>query len=115
GCRTLTLACASVQECPPDPNRAARLWRLSARRVLDAAERPVGGEPFTHGAPERGVQLPVARAYPGERTGVVVAVGQRIDVDAPEYVAARRIEDGVREPSPVAEVVCMALQVCPVL
>src|SRR5580765_6308765 len=91
------------------------LERLGARCVFDAAEGPVGREPLTDRAPERGVELRVARPYPGERTGVVVAVGQRVDVHAPDHVAARRIEHGVREPLAVAEVVGMALQVCAVL
>src|SRR5689334_14824833 len=64
----------AFRNVPPTRNRAAPLGAL--RRVLDAAERPVGGEPFTHGAPERGVQLPMARPHPGERTGVVVRAGQ---------------------------------------
>src|SRR6266540_433911 len=88
---------------------------LGARRVLDAAERPVGSEPLTHGTPERGIELRVARPYPGECTGVVVAVGQRVDVDAPDHVAARWIEHRVREPRAVAEVVGVSQQVCPVL
>src|SRR4051794_27233257 len=44
--------------------RHATRVRLGARRVLDALERPIGGEPLTHGAPQRGVQLSVGGANP---------------------------------------------------
>src|SRR3954451_17815256 len=84
---------------------------LGPRCVLDALEGPLGREPLTHGTPQRRVELPVARPYPGERTSVVVAVGYRVDVDAPDHLAALRIEHRVREPLPVAEVAGMALQV----
>src|SRR5262249_62212618 len=55
---------------------------LGARRVLDAPERPVRFEPFADGAPERGVQLRLARPRPGAPPGIVIAVGTRVDVDA---------------------------------
>ena len=45
-----------------------------ARRVLDAAERPVGREPLTHGAPERGVQLRSSGPVEGSTSGA----GERI-------------------------------------
>src|SRR5438067_13008351 len=95
----------AFKECSPTGSSCTAAWgRLGARGVLDAAERPVGREPLAHGAPERGVELRVARPYPGERMGLVVAVGQRVDVDAPDHLAARRLEHRVREPRPVAEV-----------
>src|SRR6185503_4160424 len=59
--------------------------------------------------PEGEVQPRAARPYPGQRTGVVVAVARRVDVDAPDHFARRRIEHRVREPLPVAELVRMAL------
>ena len=40
--------------------------------------------------------------------------GHRVDVDAPDHVAASRFEHRVREPLPIAEVVGMTLQVCTV-
>src|SRR2546423_360971 len=111
-----SLSWASARERRPtriEPRSCS--GHLGARRVLDAAERPVGSEPLTHGTPERGVELRVARAYPGECTGVVVAVGPRVDVDAPDHVAAHWIEHRVREPRAVAEVVGVSPQVCLVL
>src|SRR5215204_7817830 len=93
-----------------DTSQAA--WeRLSARRVLEPHEWPVGFEPLTHGAPEGGVQVRAALPHPRERAGGVVAVGQRVDVDAPDHVAAGQVEHRVREPLPGAEVVGVALQV----
>src|SRR5438067_13649415 len=86
----------AFKECSPTGSSGTPAsGRLGARGVLDAAERPVGREPLAHGAPERGVQLGVARPYPGGRKGVVVAFGQRVDVDAPEYGPARRVEPRV--------------------
>lgn len=62
------------------------------------AERPVGREPVAAGPPEGDVERRVARPYPGKRTGfVVVAAGQRVDVDAPDDVAGRRTEHRVGE------------------
>src|SRR5919109_599134 len=109
---SISLSWVSVRECRP--TRIEPRGCLP-RRVLDASERPVGSEPLTHGTPERDVELRVARSYPGECTGVVVAVGQRVDVDAPDHVAAHWIEHRVREPRAVAEVVGVSLQVCLVL
>ena len=55
-------------------------------------------EPVAAGAPERDVERRVARPYRGKRTGfVVVAAGQRVDVDAPDDIAGRRTEHGVGE------------------
>src|SRR5260221_9719511 len=86
--------------------------RLGARRVLDVAERPVGREPLTHFAPERGVQLSVALPYPGENTGGMVTVGQPVDVDPSDHLAAPRVEHRGREPRPAAEVPGRTLHVC---
>ena len=42
----------------------------------------------------------MALPHPGLDDGGVVAVAQRVDVDAPDHVAVTWIEDGVREPFP---------------
>src|SRR6188508_491104 len=89
--------------------------RLRARRILDAAEWPVGVEPLTYSAPERRVQVRAALPHPGERAGVVVPVGHWIDVDAPDHVAAHWIQHRVREPCPLAKVVGVPLQIRAVL
>jgi hypothetical protein len=109
-----------VIDAPSPPKEVAenRLHRsavVGARGVLDAGEWPVRLEPSTHGAPERDVQVRMALPHPGERASVVVAVGQRIDVDTPDHVAACRVEHRVREPLPCAEVVGVASEVCAVL
>jgi len=57
-------------ERPAAKNRTPALGRLSAQRVLDGGERPVGFEPLGHGAPERGVQVCVALPYPGPDAAV---------------------------------------------
>src|SRR5437588_10196060 len=79
--------------------RAAR-GRLRARRVLHAGEWPVRFEPLTHGVVKGGVQVRVALPHPRECAGVVVAVAERVGVDAPEAAAAGRIEQRLRQPRP---------------
>src|SRR5829696_771664 len=97
-----------------DTSQAA--WeRLGARRSLEPHEWPVVFEPLTHGAPEEGVQVRAALPHPRARASGVVAVEQRVDVDAPDHVAAGQVEHRVREPLPGAEVVGVALQVRAVL
>src|SRR5437899_6907787 len=98
-----------------EPSGCPAVWRvLRAWRVLDAGERPVRVQPVTYGAPKWRVQVRVALSHPRECAGVVIAVRQRVDVDAPDHVAAGGIEHRVREPLPAAEVVGVALQVCAV-
>src|SRR5262245_40180088 len=48
-----------VQDHNPGASRVRAAWGLRARRVLDAGEWPVGFEPRTDGAPERGVEVSV--------------------------------------------------------
>jgi hypothetical protein len=100
--------------------RASPLARRVGRQagplgVLDAAEWPLRGDPVADAAPQRNVQVGATGPHPREHARVVLAVPNRIDVDAADDVPARAVEHGVGEARALSEVVGMALEVAAVL
>src|SRR6185312_1036468 len=87
----------------------------SARRVLEARERPVALEPLGDGAVERHVELGAVGAHPGAHGGDVRLALERIDVEAADHVATARLADGIGEPAPLGEVARVTLEIGAVL
>ena len=86
-----------------------------AWRVVNALERPRGGEPGSDGVVEDGVQRRHVRAHPGPAARVEAGVVGRVDVDAADHDVRIGLEDRVREAPAGGEVVRMADEVAPVL
>src|SRR6185437_11312188 len=87
----------------------------SARRVLEARERPVALEPLGDGAVQRHVELGAVGTHPGAHGRHVGRRLERVDVDAADDVAAARLADGVGEAAPLGEVARVPLEVGAVL
>src|ERR687898_2451011 len=130
GSRPAATTRSPAATCTPSTTTSTSCWGGSTRSanatstpsgfaadpgVRGLLEGPRLGEPAGDELSKRAVAACVRGAHPRLDDGVVRAVPVRIDVDAADHVAVRRVEDRVGEAGSLREVAGMALEVRAIL